>query len=164
MSGAVGSGEPAAAQPSAQPSVQGVANLIHGFAEAIDDGDGPRIEALFGDATFVLGDNPPRVGGRAFREIVEQGMVLHDGSPRTQHTISNLAVAIEGEPPGPVHATATSRVSVLQAVPPDLPLQVVMAGRYEDRFAWTDAGWTWVERRMTITLRGDTSKHSVHRL
>jgi hypothetical protein len=146
------------------PTAQGVANLVHGFAEAIDDGDGDRIAELFGDATFVLDDNPPRVGGEAFREIVERGMVSYDGSPRTQHTVSNLAVSIEGELPGPVTASATSRVTVLQAVPPDFPLQAILAGTYADRFAWTDEGWTWVERRMTITLRGDTSKHSVHRL
>ena len=145
------------------PSVQGVANLVHGLVEAIDDGDGPRIEALFGDATFVLGDNPPRLGGAAFRAIIEQGMILYDGSPRTQHVISNLAVTIDDTDAGPT-AAASSRVTVLQAVPPDLPLQPVMSGRYADRFRWTDAGWAWVERRMQVTQRGDTSKHSVHRL
>lgn len=146
------------------PSEQGVANLIFGLAEAIDDADGPRIAELFGDATFVLGDNPPRVGGEAFRAIVESGMVLHDGSPRTQHTISNLAVTVDDSGPGPVTAEASSYVTVLQAVPPDFPLQAVMAGRYRDRFTWTGDGWAWLERRMAITLVGDTSRHSVHRL
>jgi hypothetical protein len=145
------------------PSLQGVANLVHGLAEAIDDGDGPRIEALFGDATFVLGDNPPRVGGAGFRAIVEQGMIFYDGSPCTQHVISNLAVTIDDVDGAPT-AMASSRVTVLQAVPPDLPLQAVMSGRYADRFRWTDDGWAWVERRMVVTQRGDTSKHSVHRL
>jgi len=146
------------------PSAQGVANLVYGLAEAIDDADGPRIAELFGGATFVLGDNPPREGGEAFRSIVESGMILHDGSPRTHHTITNLAVEIDDRGDGPVTASASSRVTVLQAVPPDFPLQAILGGRYDDRFTWTDDGWVWVERRMAITLRGDTSRHSVHRL
>ena len=146
------------------PSTQGVANLIYGLAEAIDAADGPRIAAVLGDATFVLGDNPPRVGGEAFAAMVEGGMIRYDGSPRTQHVVSNLAVVVDDAGDGPVTATARSSVTVLQAVAPDFPLQAVLAGRYEDRFTWTDDGWAWVERRMTITLRGDTSRHSVHQL
>jgi hypothetical protein len=77
--------------------------------------------------------------------------------------ISNLAVTIDDADGTPI-ATASSRVTVLQAVPPDFPLQAVMTGRYADRFRWTDDRWVWVERRMAISQRGDTSKHSVHRL
>jgi len=111
-----------------------------------------------------MGDNPARVGGEAFRAIVESGMICHDGSPCTQHVVSNLAVTIDGTDAGGITAAASSKVTVLQAVPPDFPLQAVMTGRYDDRFRWTDDGWAWVERRMTVTLVGDTSRHSVHRL
>ena len=40
--------------------VRQVANLVYGLAEAIDDGDHERIESIFGDATFQLGDLDPR--------------------------------------------------------------------------------------------------------
>lgn len=170
----------------AAPDERGVANLVYELADAIDEADGARIETTFGDATFVLGDNPPRAGGAAFRAIVEQGMIRYDGSPRTKHVITNLVVTIDGAGGGGsggdgvgdcdgrgddavdgevgVTATASSLVTVFQAVPPELPLQAVLGGRYEDRFRWTGDGWAWVERRMAITHRGDTSKHSVHRL
>jgi hypothetical protein len=146
------------------PTTQGVANLIYGLAEAIDAADGARIAEVLGDATFVLGDNPPRVGGEAFAAMVEGGMIRYDGSPRTQHVVTNVAITIDDGDDDPVTATARSLVTVLQAVAPDFPLQAVLAGRYHDRFTWTAGGWAWVERRMTITLRGDTSRHSVHQL
>jgi hypothetical protein len=149
---------------SAEPSARSVANLIYGLAEAIDDADGPRMAELLGDATFVLGDNPPRVGGEAFAAMVERGMIRYDGSPRTHHVVTNLVISIDDSSGGAVVATARSQVTVLQAVPPDFPLQAVLGGRYEDRFGWTDDGWAWVERRMAITHRGDTSRHSVHQL
>lgn len=139
------------------PTEQGVANLIHGLAEAIDDADGPRVEALFGNGSFLLGDHPPVVGGAAFRRSIETGMILHEGSPCTQHVITNLVISIDRVASS---ATSSSRVTVLQAVGADFPLQVILAGRYADRFAWTDQGWAFVERHLRVTLRGDTSRHS----
>ena len=80
----------------------------------------------------------------------------------SKQVMSNQLACLRGC--GLVTATARSLVTVLQAVAPDFPLQAVLAGRYHDRFTWTVDGWAWVERRMTITLRGDTSRHSVHQL
>lgn len=134
------------------PTEQGVANLIYGLAEAVDDADGPRIEALVGSATFRIDDLPPVTGGAGVRQLIEPGATLHDGSQRTQHVITNLAVTIDRVT---ASATSSARVAVLQAVPGDLPLRVVLAGRYDDRFAWTDAGWAFVERHLHVTLRGD---------
>jgi hypothetical protein len=42
---------------------------------------------------------------------------------------------------------------------PELPLQVVIAGRYADRFARDDDGWYFVERRITADLVGDLRFH-----
>lgn len=137
------------------PTEQGVANLIYGLAEAIDDADGPRIEELVGSATFRIDDLAPVTGGARVRQLIEQGTTLHDGSPRTQHVITNLAVTIDRVA---ASAASSARVTVLQAVDGDPPLQVVLAGRYDDRFAWTDAGWAFVERHLQVTLRGDTSR------
>jgi len=50
-----------------------IANLVHALAEAVDDADGDRIEALFGDATFTMAGGTPREGGAAFREVIERG-------------------------------------------------------------------------------------------
>ena len=139
------------------PTEQGVANLVFGLAEAIDDADGPRIEQLFGAASFRIGDGAPVTGGEAFRQMIERGMILHDGSPRTHHVVTNLVVSIDRVA---ASATSSARVTVLQAVGADFPLQVILAGRYADRFAWTDQGWAFVERHLQVTLRGDTSRHA----
>lgn len=138
-------------------AVRRISNLVYGLAEAIDDGDHDRIEALMGDATFCLDDNEPRVGGAAFRRTVERSVIHYDGRPRTLHVVSNLQVDVDlvaGV------ASSQSYVTVLQARP-DFPLQAVLTGRYRDRFRCDDTGvWTWVERRMTIDHLGDTSRHT----
>jgi hypothetical protein len=140
---------------------QAIANLVYGLAEAIDDADHDRIERLFGDADFQLAGREPRRGGAAFREVVEQSMLLHDGSPRTQHLVTNLQITFDDD--GDV-ASARSYVTVLQAVD-GFPLQLVLAGRYHDRFQRdADGRWSWVERGMRIDLVGDTSWHTRTRL
>ena len=134
-----------------------VANLVFGMAEAIDDGDHDRIEALFGDATFQLADREPRVGGAAFRRTVERSVIHYDGRPRTLHVITNLQIDVDDE-----RGVARSKayVTVLQAVA-DFPLQPVLTGRYHDEFASDDSGiWHWVARRMQMEHLGDTSRHT----
>jgi 3-phenylpropionate/cinnamic acid dioxygenase small subunit len=134
-----------------------VANFVYGLAEAIDDGDHDRIEQLFGDATFQLGDREPRHGGAAFRRTIERSAIHYDGRPRTLHVVTNLQVDVDED-----GRTAQSRayVTVFQAVA-DFPLQAVLTGRYHDEFASDESGeWRWVLRRMTMDHVGDTSRHT----
>lgn len=143
------------------PDERAIANLVFGLAEAIDDADLDRVEKLFGDATFTLAGREPRAGGPAFRRVIEQGMRFHDGSPRTLHVVSNLVVEVGGDR---TVASSRSVVSVLQAVPPAFGLQVVMAGRYHDRFVRDTSGrWRFAERIMFVDLVGNTSFHSTTR-
>lgn len=135
-----------------------ITNLVYGLAEAIDDGDGDRIEQTFGDATFQLGDHEPLVGGSAFRRIVERSMLRYDGRPRTLHVVTNLRMDVD-EHHGV--ATSTAYVVVFQGLP-DFPLQPILTGRYDDEFARDGGGtWRWVVRRMRTDHVGDTSRHTV---
>jgi len=140
------------------PVERQIANLVHGLAEAIDDGDHDRIEQLFGEATFQLDDHEPRVGGAAFRRTIERSAIHYDdGTPRTLHVVTNLQIELDD----PAH-TARSRayVTVFQALP-DFPLQPVLTGRYFDEFAADEAGtWYWRSRRMQLDHLGDTSRHT----
>jgi hypothetical protein len=129
---------------------------VYGLAEAIDDADHERIEQLFGDATFRLGDGEPRVGGAALREVIETSMTHHEGGPRTLHVVTNLQIEVS-DPLG--DASARSYVTVMQGLA-DFPLQAVLTGRYRDRFRLGDDGWRWTERHMTIVHVGDTSRHT----
>ena len=140
---------------------QAITQLVHGLAFALDEADGASIEALMADCSFTLGDFPPVVGGAAYRRLIEHGMILHDGSPRTHHVITNLVVTVadDGET-----ATSRSYVSVLQQTD-ELPLQVVLGGRYADAFDRDERGaWRFAVRLMTIVQRGDTSQHSIHQM
>ena len=144
-----------------------IANLVHALAEAVDDADGDRIEALFGDATFTMAGGTPREGGAAFREVIERGMLTHDGSPRTLHQVSNLAIEVD---PSGETASGRARITVLQQVPATddraaFPLQPVLVGRYEDRYRRdADGTWRFASRVMHVDLLGDTSFHTRNRL
>nr|BFD94309.1 nuclear transport factor 2 family protein [Kitasatospora sp. Xyl93] len=138
------------------PSHRAIENLIARYAELVDDGDFAGLGVLLADAVFVGGGGPV-CGGEAIEAMFRDTIVVYaDGTPRTQHVTSNVAVEVD-EPAGT--ATARSYVTVLQALP-GLPLQAVAAGRYHDRFARGEDGrWRFVERRVRITLVGDVSRH-----
>lgn len=135
-----------------------IENLIFRYAERIDAGDFAAIGELFAKGR-VLGPSGDVLGsGRdEIRSIYQRSTkVYEDGSPMTQHMTSNviLELASDGR-----SATARSRFTVMQALP-DFPLQCIITGDYEDRFAFEEAqGWHFVERRMKPKLMGDLSRH-----
>ncbi|HWD82317.1 MAG TPA: nuclear transport factor 2 family protein [Kribbella sp.] len=133
-------------------------NTIHHrilrYAELVDDGDFAGVAELLADTTYQGSGAPLR--GRAeieqwFRDTL---IVYPDGTPRTQHVTTNIAV----EPVGNDTAEARSYVTVLQAVPGEAP-HIIAAGRYQDRFERRENTWHWVERTVKIRLVGDVSKH-----
>lgn len=139
---------------------QDVVELVHRLALAIDDADFDAVEALATGIEFAIDDHPAVVGAPAFRQVLERGLMLHDGSPACLHVIADLHVTVDAEAGT---AECRSAVSVLQATA-DFPLQVVLAGRYHDRFARADTGgWRFTSRHLRVALRGDTSRHTNHR-
>lgn len=96
------------------PADRQIANLVYGLAEAIDDGDHDRIERLFGDATFQLGDREPRVGGAAFRKTIERSAIHYDGRPCTLHVVTNLQIDVDDDARA---ARSRAYVTVFQALP-----------------------------------------------
>ena len=143
--------------PSVPSAERQIANFVFGLAEAIDDGDHDRIEALFGDATFQLADREPRVGGAAFRRTVERSVIHYDGRPRTLHVVTNLQIDVDDER----GRGALEGVRDRPPSRPDFPLQPVLTGRYHDEFASDDSGiWHWVARHMQMDHVGDTSHHT----
>ncbi|MFE0462912.1 nuclear transport factor 2 family protein [Kitasatospora sp. NPDC058965] len=138
-----------------RPSHLAIANLIARYAELVDDGDFAGLGALLADATFV-GSGEPVHGREAIERMFRDTVIRYaDGTPRTQHVTTNLAVEVD-EAGGT--AVARSYVTVFQALP-ELPLQAIAAGRYHDRFERRDGQWHFTERRVRITLVGDVSRH-----
>ncbi|MCE3032835.1 nuclear transport factor 2 family protein [Streptomyces sp. CMSTAAHL-2] len=103
-----------------------------------------------------MGSGEPAEGAAAVERMLRDTVILYeDGTPRTHHAVSNLVVEVDEELGV---ATARSCVTVFQALP-GLPLQVIAAGRYEDRFARRGGRWGFVERRVRIRLVGEVRGH-----
>ncbi|MEU3534384.1 nuclear transport factor 2 family protein [Streptomyces murinus] len=140
---------------SAAMGTTAVPNLIARYAELVDDGDFAGVGELFADGVFI-GSGEPAEGAAAVERMLRDTVILYeDGTPRTHHVVSNLVVEVDEESGV---ATARSCVMVFQALP-ELPLQVIAAGRYEDRFERRGGRWGFVERRVRIRLVGEVRGH-----
>ena len=132
-----------------------IAGLIHAYAEGIDGGDLEGVARLFAHGTFGAAGGPARRGVDDLLAVLRRTVILYDGVPRTKHVVSNLVIEVD-EAAGT--ACARSYFTVMQATPA-LPLQVVIAGRYEDRFERAGATWRFADRRVHMDLVGNLSQH-----
>jgi ketosteroid isomerase-like protein len=136
-------------------SVAAITALIHLYAERLDAGDLEGVARLFAEATYGAAGGPVRRGADGILAALRDHLILHDGLPCTKHVISNLTVAVDEEGNS---ATARSYFTVLQATP-SLPLQAVIAGRYDDRFRREESEWRFAARLIHLDLVGDVSQH-----
>ncbi|MEV6640375.1 nuclear transport factor 2 family protein [Amycolatopsis sp. NPDC051371] len=127
-------------------------NLIASYAALVDAGDFDGVGVLFADGAFV-GSGGALHGAEVTRMLRDTVIVYDDGTPRTKHVTTNIALEVSGD-------TASGRAyfTVLQAAP-GLPLQTIAAGRYADSFTRTADGWRFTERRATVDLVGDVGHH-----
>ena len=133
-----------------------IADLIHGYAERIDAGDLEGVARLFAAGTFRSTRGPARHGAEELLATLRRLVILHDdGTPRTKHVVTNLVIEVD-ETAGT--AAARSYFTVLQATEM-LPLRVIVAGRYEDRFVRVDRQWRFSDRLVHMDLVGDVSGH-----
>jgi 3-phenylpropionate/cinnamic acid dioxygenase small subunit len=132
-----------------------IERLIFSYAEFLDAGNLAGVADLFEDAAFGGPDDAGLVVGRqAVLAVLTSTVRIHsDGTPRTAHVTTNVVVDV-----GDSVATARSRFTVLQAAD-GLALQVIVAGRYRDRFAEQEGKWRFTERRFFTDLVGDVSQH-----
>ena len=128
--------------------------LVYGYAERIDAGDMEGVVDLFAHATWRSSLTGQVLRDRAEIKAVYDRIALYDGSPRTKHLMTNLVVDIDGS-----SATARSSFSVLQGIVAGERLQVVVAGRYFDRFERGPEGWRFADRLFVLDLGGDQSQH-----
>jgi 3-phenylpropionate/cinnamic acid dioxygenase small subunit len=131
-----------------------ITGLVFAYAERIDAGDLDGVADLLRDAVWRSKARPAGVRGRDAIRSLYADVILYDGSPCTQHVVTNLVIdMLNGDA-----ATARSRFTVLQALP-DFPLQPIAAGRYHDAFARDEHGWRFTERTVLLDLLGDVSRH-----
>jgi hypothetical protein len=141
---------------SSRPSSdRAIANLIATYAHLVDAGDFAGVGALLADATFS-GASGTVHGAAAIETMLRDRLIVYDdGTPRTKHLTTNVAIEVD-ETAGT--ARSRSYFTVLQAAP-DLALQPIVSGRYDDRFERRDGRWCFSERRVVSDLVGDVSHH-----
>ena len=93
------------------------------------------------------------IEGALLNSEYDAGVIIHeDGTPRTQHQITNVTVRVDG-----ARASARSCFTVLQVT--GQGLHPILAGEYHDRFERVDAEWRFTERIFDPRLFGDMSQH-----
>lgn len=140
-----------------------IADLVYDYAERIDAGDFAGVADLLAHAELT-GDGMEPIRGRdEILAMYERTARRYpdDGTPKTKHVTTNLRVHVDA---AAGQAWARSYFTVLQAVPGELALQPVIAGRYRDDFERVDGTWRFARRAFTADLVGDLSKHMLWEL
>jgi hypothetical protein len=133
-----------------------IEKIIYGYADALDTGDFDRLGEYFRRGKVrVNGVDAVYEGTDGVLDMFKSFTRFYDGIPSTKHVTTNLRIEFDesGE-----SASAKSYFSVLQARP-ELPLQIVIAGRYADTFERIDGKWYLTDRFEYCDLMGDLSMH-----
>jgi ketosteroid isomerase-like protein len=139
-------------------AVHAVTKLIYTYAERIDAGDFAGVAEVLEHATLTFEGFGDAVTGR---DAIEQLYTrttrrYEDGTPRTKHVMTNVIVDIGDNG---VAASSRSYFTVLQAVPGELALQPVIAGRYRHTYERVDDRWRVTTMHIIIDLVGELGHH-----
>ena len=141
-----------------ETAAEAITKLIYTYAERIDAGDFDGVADVFADATLTFEGFGDAVAGRdAIAALYTRTTRRYeDGTPRTKHVMTNVMVDVadDGE-----SAASRSYFTVLQAVPGELALQPVIAGRYRHTYTFAENRWRVATMHITIDLMGDLGHH-----
>lgn len=142
-----------------------IRRIILAYPQAVDRGNIPGIvELLTGvkmcnslgiDAPEVPEAEIPTLSADDVRTSYSGVIFYDDGLPHTKHLITNVDIWFSEDAQS---AYSRSFYTVLQGLE-DFPLQVIIAGRYEDTFAFQGGRWRLTIRREYADLVGDLSRH-----
>ena len=130
--------------------------LVHEYARRLDAGDLEGVAALFEQATWRSESTGEVRRGRDEVRAVYERVLLYDGSPRTKHLITNLSIDVE---PDADRAAGECCFTVLQGIEVGEPIQIILAGRYVDRFEKSAGVWRFSDRWFVVDLTGDLGRH-----
>lgn len=138
-----------------------VVYLLYRYAELMDVGDLEGVADLFAHGRIASSAGDPAEvftfeGRDAVLAMYEGTVRLHeDGTPRTKHVTSNVIIDVDSSAGT---AVARSYYTVMQQTE-EVPLQVVVAGRYHDTFTRSAHSWRFDTRTIFVDLVGDVSDH-----
>lgn len=137
-----------------------LSNLLHRYAELVDTGDFAGVGALFGRArVHMAGPGSDAVSGDTVAAVMRRFVRLYDGVPRTRHFVTNSIVEVDDIDGDTASARSYYMVLQILAAP-----EVIVTGRYHDRFARDAGGWYFTERVIHVDAVGDVSGHLVQDL
>lgn len=140
-------------------SARVIENLLYTYAERIDAGDLAGVADLFAHGRIRVGSEVNVEGRERVLEMYRAATRLYeDGTPLTKHVTTNAIIEVD-EAAG--SASGRSYFTVLQRTEA-LPLQVIVAGRYDDTFRRIDDRWWFDTRTMLVDLHGDLSHHLLY--
>ncbi|MGW8813460.1 nuclear transport factor 2 family protein [Gordonia terrae] len=126
--------------------------ILCAYCEAIDNADLAAASELFRHGRWAFVDSP---GPEPVRRWLEDNLMLHDGSPKTSHQLSNTVIDVDI-----ASGTASVRTiaTALQKVD-GTPLQTIFSGRFACTFEHIDGDWWWITHEVSPDLIGDVSRH-----
>jgi hypothetical protein len=134
-----------------------IEQLMMLYARLQDEGRLDEVAGLFKHGAFIVDKVPtPFRGADEIAAMKDRHDHKYaDGTLRTKHVTTNVRISVDEEIGT---ARAESYFTVVQATA-GLPLQVIMAGRYSDRFRRVAGTWWFEERFVQTDLIGDLSGH-----
>lgn len=132
-----------------------IVQLLYRYQECRDAGDLRGACELFAHATLRATDGTVWRGATGAEAMLRGAVRDADRPPRETHVTTNPIVEVDD-----LAGTAVSRsVYLTFQQPAGHPLEVMVTGRYHDRFERVDGAWRFAERRFFVDLVGDMSHH-----
>lgn len=137
---------------------QAIRNILYEYGYLIDAGDFAGIGRLFSDATLSADSTDLGVSGAAaIQKHYEASTRIYEdtGTPKTKHVFTSFMIEIDdsGE-----NASSKANYFVLQQTEA-LPLQPIITGHYEHRYAKLDGTWRMTHKKFFVDQVGDLSQH-----
>ncbi|CAA0097106.1 Uncharacterised protein [BD1-7 clade bacterium] len=138
---------------------QQITHLIYGYARFVDQGNFAAVGRLFQHGKIIAPAAPDGISGtQAVKDMFRNAVILRpDGTPRTQHLISNLTVSAVDRKT--VHAE--SRLTVLQQSDSE-NIDILICGTYQDIFERHENAWAFSQRVISIDFSGPKNKLEKH--
>jgi 3-phenylpropionate/cinnamic acid dioxygenase small subunit len=141
-------------------AVEEIRRLVLTYPEVSDTGDLAGVGRFLDGARMghfgVAEEDMPIATAEAAADNYGRAVIYYpDGLSHAKHLITNFDIVFS---PDGQAALSRSNYTVLQARP-ELPLQVICAGRYEDTVRQVDGRWKLAVRRECMDLKGNLSFH-----
>lgn len=146
-------------------AMEEIRNKVVEYPHVVDKGDFAGVGRFYDGVTIraFKADGSPLADAHTrdaeeVRKFYEEIIVVDEnGSPNTQHLVSNVQVEVDEEARS---GSSRSTFTVFNQGE-GFPLQLIITGSYEDRWERREDGWKLVERHEHMGLVGDLSAHLV---